>query len=234
MVTAADGGGTLSGLSRYTLGAWIKPTATSTGGGIIASFFNGVTLPWVLGVSETGSIGVNGELFFGVFSGSWGFTRTFVQLSTYFGRWVHFAATCGDSTGRVYLDGKLMQASGVGNFAASRDVYVGKRWDGTSPFNGEIADAFVARDIWSQSEIMRLAQGYSPNEVRPGSLAAYWPFADPNGLDATGKVTLTAVGAPTHTPSPFGLVPPSAILTHDVSQVPTMTGTMIYLPVARA
>jgi hypothetical protein len=209
-------GGALTNISQFTLGAWVRPDAACTGSGIISAFFNGTTLPFVLGVSEApGWTLASGDFAYGVYSGGWGYVSTGVAIASYYGRWVHLCATADGTNAAIYLDGKLMATNAVSTFPATRDLFVGKRWDGTpgQGFNGAIQDAFVGQHIWSREQIQRLAQGYTPKEVREGSLLGYWPFRDSDyqGNSAVpirgGHWPLAMAGTPGWTPAVVRPVP---------------------------
>lgn len=109
---------------------------------------------------------------------------------------------------RIILDG----ASGdtdttvVGGATADR-VSIGRRGDSTPSayVSGAVAEAAIWTAALSEMEIAALAKGFSPLQVKPHTLVAYWPlggFAGSNDNDRLGDYDLSALGTPSWTDHP--------------------------------
>ncbi|MHC4316732.1 MAG: LamG domain-containing protein, partial [Planctomycetota bacterium] len=62
--------------------------------------------------------------------------------------------------------------------------------------SGKIAHGFIYNVVLTDAEILRLANGALPTEIRPESLVAYWPLID-NDKDIIGGYDMTPENSPT-------------------------------------
>lgn len=104
------------------------------------------------------------------------------------GAWHHACAVFASSSSRAaYLDGagKGTNATGISPTGVN-STEVG-RCGGTVPvqyFDGLLAEAAVWTAALTDAEVLQLSQGVSPAQIRPQSLAAYWPLREPGqGLE---------------------------------------------------
>lgn len=101
------------------------------------------------------------------------------------GAWHHAAATWSwdgiNTTVRLYVDGSLEGSATDGSsFSASTEpIYIGANANNGSPvefFDGSLAECATWSVALTAAEIATLSKGYSPAQIRPGSLALYVPL----------------------------------------------------------
>lgn len=101
------------------------------------------------------------------------------------GAWHHAAATWSwdgmNTTVRLYVDGSLEGSATDGaSFSASTEpIYIGANANNGSPvefFDGNLAECATWSVALTAAEIATLSKGYSPAQIRPGSLALYVPL----------------------------------------------------------
>ena len=97
------------------------------------------------------------------------------------GVWVHIAGTYDGVNVRTYLNGKLDWTGALTGAinANGQNLHLGfsQTGDSAGNLNGNIADAAVwGNAVLSGVEIYALAHGARPGNIRPGSVAAWWPF----------------------------------------------------------
>ena len=102
----------------------------------------------------------------------------------------------------VFLDG-INKGTNVTEVlgAASNSAAIGRCGDQTPSdyLCGAVAEAAIWNTALSQSEANSLAKGYSPPQIRPESLVAYWPlggFYGQGDRDLLGRYDMTAHNAP--------------------------------------
>lgn len=121
------------------------------------------------------------------------------------GTWCHGAGVFAAGNSRaVFLHGVNKATNTTSRTPAGINrAGVGRKIDDTSSyFNGVIAEAAIWSAALTDAEVLLLAQGVPPPQVRPQSLVAYWPLREPGTileLDrnpyATRRYDLTATGA---------------------------------------
>jgi hypothetical protein len=123
--------------------------------------------------------------------------------------WQHACGTLVTTSSRtVYLDGGNSATDTTpGSPGAVGQTMLGVAWDsgGAGSFTqytaGRIAEAAIWNVALDSMEVRALARGYSPLEIRPASLVAYWPLGGHYGqfdLDRwKNKHDMTPSGSPT-------------------------------------
>lgn len=109
------------------------------------------------------------------------------------GAWHHAAVTFDGTTARVYLDA-VDDVNGAQTKPAvtTARVRLGLH-DALFPLDGKIAETGIWSAALTAAEITSLSKGYTPDQVRPGSLVAYWPLVR-ELIDHRGGHTFTATG----------------------------------------
>lgn len=130
--------------------------------------------------------------------------------------WHHGAAVFPDvANSAVYIDGG---SKGTGNNAASTSVpldrtSIGYLTPGFEKYcDGSIAWAAYWSLALSDAQVASLAAGYSPLQIAPQALVAFYPLGGlhiANDKDIVGGLDLTAQNAPTWDDHPPGLIYPS-------------------------
>jgi len=109
---------------------------------------------------------------------------------------------------RVFLDGAGIDTDTTNVVGATADrVSIGRRGDSApgAYLSGAVAEAAIWNVALFEPEIVALAKGFSPLQVKPHALVAYWPlggFAGANDNDRLGVYDLSAVGTPWWTDHP--------------------------------
>lgn len=125
------------------------------------------------------------------------------SLST--GTWYHGAATMNVGDHQLWLNGASEGTSASGTATGSCDqLHIGaNRYNGTvgSFLNGQVAEVGIWQARLTTAEVASLAKGYTPLEIRPASLVAYYPLGGHYGqfdLDRwKNRYDLTPSGSPT-------------------------------------
>ena len=125
------------------------------------------------------------------------------------GTWHH---VCGrfstTASRRVVLDGAGVDTDTTAVPGATVDrVSIGRRGDGTPDayLSGAVAEAAVWNAALSEPEIVALAKGFSPLQIKPHCLGAYWPLGGVAGAsddDRLGGYDLNAQNTPSWTDHP--------------------------------
>ena len=127
--------------------------------------------------------------------------------------WHHVCGVFASTTSRtIYLDG--------GNSATGTDsitptginrTSVGylARYSPVAYFSGMLAEAAIWNDALTSSEVMSLAKGFSPLQIRPTALVNYWPLygrhaTEPDVIGASG---MTLLNSPTKAEHPRIILP---------------------------
>ncbi len=114
------------------------------------------------------------------------------------GRWHAVAGRSKGAIGAGALSGFVDGVSGIDdslpsiNPNSTTPLLFGYRGDATEPLDGRVAHVAIWNDWLTNTEILQLAQGASPRQIRPGDLAAYWPL---NDYRASGGANDTESGA---------------------------------------
>jgi Concanavalin A-like lectin/glucanases superfamily len=189
-----------------------------------SSGFNSCIGKWDNSSGRTYLIGLDGNdnyAFFAIGQLNNGFAssaNSTQNVSYFVGGWHHLAGTFKASTGEgiVYVDGIASGTvssgySGVGG--GNQNFIIGNQSGGGSPFfNGKLAEGALWNAVLSPNEIASLASGSLPYQIRPLSLAGYWPLygvASPEpDLSGNGNNgTLTGTTYTNHPPvQPFQLL----------------------------
>lgn len=161
-----------------TLACWFRAASGLTGGSLSFSWESASGDSMVmLGVQSSNvyaAASANGG------AGQSGATTT-TSITT--GVWQHACGTFASQSSRAaYLGGagNGADATDVGVAGTQDEFYVGVGDNQTGVFwNGQIAEVAVWSVVLTDAEILLLAQGVLPPQVRPQSLAAYWPLREP-------------------------------------------------------
>ena len=108
----------------------------------------------------------------------------------------------------VYLDGIIKGADTTQVVGAASDTAAIGRCGDVTPsdyLSGAVAEAAVWSTALSQAEANSLAKGFSPLQLRPESLVAYWPlggFFGQADRDLLGPHDMTAYNSPSWTDHP--------------------------------
>jgi hypothetical protein len=86
-----------------------------------------------------------------------------------------------------FLDGKTGASDDLpsSNPNNSQSVRIGLRGDLSEQLDGRVAHVGIWNAALTDEEILRLAQGKLPPQVRPENLAGYWPLDDYASSGAT-------------------------------------------------
>lgn len=125
------------------------------------------------------------------------------------GKWFHFAGTFNHSTtlSQIYVNGASVANTSGGSLHAitSPTVYVGGS-NGSNGWSGQIADAAIWNTVLTSTELLALAKGAHPYQIRTPSLLGYFPVdgiqspepdfsGNATNLSITGSLPL-ALGPP--------------------------------------
>lgn len=170
-----------------TLACWVKATTTSG-------------TKWALGEWASGNpskvmiMRAAGQWQGQVFNSA-GNSRTLTHatgLTT--GRWYHLCLRSQSSTAtQFWVDGAL-SVSGLGRGLTSVDrLAIGNDDTAAAAFDGHIAEAAIWAADLLDAEVVSLARGFSPRQVRPAALSFYAPLVR-NILDARAGLALSTTG----------------------------------------
>lgn len=139
--------------------------------------------------------------------------------------WHHACAVFVSSTSRYpYLDGGGAVEHTVDKSPAGSDrIRIAYRGDSSPniPFSGRIAEAGLWNAALSANEVLQLANGMLPEQVRPGSLVSHWPMYSLTMLeDVVGGYDMTAVNTPTSAAHDMPIVTPRALVMPHVAAAP--------------
>ena len=130
--------------------------------------------------------------------------------------WHHLAATFSSSGGQfVWLNGTKSSSGGNSRVPAGLDrTSIGRQIVNSTqffPWQGRIAEAAVYSVVLDDAEIAAMADGYTPLQIRPQSLVAYYPLGGHYGqLDVDrwkNRYDLTAYNSPTWADHPRVIYP---------------------------
>lgn len=126
------------------------------------------------------------------------------------GVWEHVVAVkngTGAGAQKMYRNGVF-----VGTATSNKSIQntantlrVGQASDGSQQFAGTIAEVGIWDVVLSDAEILALAAGVSPRQVRPGSLKGYWPLygagsPEPDLSGNQNNMTVSSAAAADHAP----------------------------------
>jgi hypothetical protein len=186
--------GIVSGLSDYTISAWVDPASDDTWARIF-DFGRGTSVNMFLTVNGGGS-----GLRFGITTGGNGAEQDLTgggQLPL--GTWSHVAVTLSGTTGTLYLNGTAVATSANMTLKPSSLGNTDQNWIGRSqypdPFlNGAVDDFHIYDHALSAAEVAALAGG----RAGAGDVAAY-KFDETGGgtaLDSSGNGHHATINSP--------------------------------------
>jgi hypothetical protein len=116
--------------------------------------------------------------------------------------WNHLVGVFTNSTSRsVLLNGgtKGTNATDVAMPGGLNNTALGRLNQSSATYetSGRLAEVGLWNVALTDADQAALADGYSPDQVRPESLVAYWPLIRDTDIDIVGGYTLTANNAPT-------------------------------------
>ncbi len=195
--TAFDGSsgfittGAAGSLSRWTLEAWINPSAGQTTDAAVVSDVYSTLINYVLFFNPTGSTPLG--LVAGFYDGAgWHYTA---PVNVRLGSWSHVAATYDGAQIRVYIDGTQLAslsyaASPVSNGLGLR---IGRRWDLPNYFAGNIAEVAIYPTALTQARLQAhyaagrtipVAGSPYPQTVNTDTPLGYWRLGETSGTTA--------------------------------------------------
>lgn len=127
--------------------------------------------------------------------------------------WHHVAAISKSTSNTIYLDGAQGSSQSYTDpgFTGMTYLYVGTTSGPTQYLSGQIAELGVWSVELTAAEIGALSDGYTPLQIRPASLVAYWPLGGHYGqLDLDrwkNRYDLTPTGSPTWADHPRVIYP---------------------------
>lgn len=207
---------TVSGMSftdDWVCGAWIK--VESYGDMKIMGRYNG-TSGWNLALTASGQIQMGGNN-----AGASNFRAITSYQSVPLGRWVHVTAqmdmsayTLSSTTCYIMIDGvdvpSFLSQGGTNPTALIQagNLEIGAFNSGTQPFDGKIAQAFIASAKITQANVRTLmSQGLTASLISTHSIVSAYSFdGNATDLNTTNANNLTAQGSAvaTNVDSPFG------------------------------
>ena len=200
----------------FVAGAWIKLNSYGITGDII-SRYNG-TSGWRMTIDATGRVVVIGYNA-GVANSSE--LRSYQSIPV--NKWVHVSAqldmssfTNTSTTSYIMIDGvdvvALPTRAGTNptSLLQAGNIEIGSNNGGLNPFNGKIAQAFIASAKITQANVRTLmSQSITPAQIAAHSIISAWTLSGATGLtdiNTTNANNLTAQNSATTTnaDSPFG------------------------------
>ena len=165
-----------------------------------------------------------------------GGSQTAVSATTNYAlnSWHHAAYTSTSALGTIYLDGggknTVVPVGGAGSFPGTTTPVTG----GAAQlrfFDGRIAEFAMWTAVLTDAEILALAKGIPPSQIRRNSLVLYWPLwgvSSPEP-DLGGNRNGTVTGATLADHAPVGRYAPVMSYTrHKSTFVPAASG--LYVP----
>lgn len=130
--------------------------------------------------------------------------------------WNHGAVVSGATAARCYLNGSVgSDATYVALTFSSCTILGVGRVQNTQFLNGRVAELGVWNVELTAAEIAALAKGYTPLEIRPDALLAYYPLGGHYGqLDLDrwkNRYDLTPANSPTWVDHPRVIYPPPGV-----------------------
>ncbi len=195
----------LAAANQFTLSAWVYPTATPNGAGVISEQFDGgadTSVQYELGFDMDG--GAAGEAratvgFYDAANGGWHLAKDTVNVAL--NTWTFITGTWDGTTLKIYKNGSLVNSSTPGGAlpaAGFTNVRLGHRHDtyGTHLFPGKIDDPRIYGRALSPADIAALF-AYSGANVAPQITTQ--PVSQTVNAGATVTFTAAASGTPTPT-----------------------------------
>lgn len=147
----------LAALTTWSLEAWVRPTSTPGGSGIICSEYSGgiPTVFFELGCGADGA-GSDSKFMVGFYNGSWAVVRDSITPTV--GSIYHVVGTYDGTNLRLYRNGSLVAgptAAGISLPTSVGVFYLGRRHDATATyrFPGEIGDIAIYNGVLTDHEV---------------------------------------------------------------------------------
>jgi hypothetical protein len=175
--------GTVSSLGEHTIEAWVRPSAVGSPGGVIVGHIAGPGTWCGQGTMLTGDAD---NLCFDLDPAGCGTNNFLCSEGDYLDTWVHVAGTFDGTTGRLYIDGVLVEERSGVSFTPSNWMTAGALVYANGPqgfFGGEIDEI----RIWSvarEAEEIQATMHQALAGDEPG-LVGYWNFDEGVGQQAT-------------------------------------------------
>lgn len=152
----------LSDENRFSLAAWVYPTAAPNGVGVISEMYNptNTTVQYEIGFDIDLGVTPGSKLSVGFFNGSWRIIKDSADVSL--NKWVFITGTWDGSMLRLYKDAiQVTSATPGGSLPATNydKVVIGKRHDTaglTNFFPGRIDDVRIYNRALSAAEVRQL------------------------------------------------------------------------------
>jgi len=177
---ATAGSSLMSGLSAFTITAWVKQSETQTQWAGIVQYRDGSGLEAALEINPAhGSV----VRVAGVAASGFGYSEGSTAVPI--GVWTHIAGTYDGSTLKTYVNGMLdSQSAGNATSGALRDndrpVYIGRNPGNGISFKGGIDDVRIYNEALGSNYIMVLASPTCQN-VRYAGLSLIADLSGPEG-----------------------------------------------------
>ena len=169
-----------STFSALTHGGWVFVDAATNGSCILATPYSASRIPIALGISDGSSQTPAGRFFCGAYNmTSWFNAIHGSAVPTL--RWVHVMGRISGTNVALYIDGIQAATVATGNAGAAglAGIRLGMRWDTASStrwLNGRLAHQAIWNVALTDAEILAMARGASPLQIRTTALLAYWPL----------------------------------------------------------
>lgn len=175
----------LSSVNKFTLAAWVYPTAAPNGAGVISEMYSpsNATVQYEIGFDMDLPPSATSRLAIGFFDGSWKIVRD-TSMNATLNEWVFISGTWDGTTLRLYRNGVEVTSGTPGGSLPSANfdgVVVGRRHDGAGTVNffpGRIDDARIYNRTLSAAEI---AQLYNQSAAAKAGLCGEGGVRDADG-----------------------------------------------------
>ena len=127
----------------------------------------------------------------------WNGTAYTAQYPASTTNWMHIAAGFWADGRRVWYNGAYASNSGSYSITGPLNrLYVGSKNATTANVSGRIAEVGIWNVLLSDAAVDQLAAGFSPSQVKPQNLVAYYPFFGLHSpeINLAGDINLTVVG----------------------------------------
>lgn len=192
----------------YTIACWFKVTTFNTG---VMVSLDGATGNWIFELYATSG----SKLGFYAEPNGPGAVNLVGGTTLSSGTWYHAAAVTTAGDHQFWLNGSSEGTSTLpANITGATQVHVSaNRYSGAigSYLNGQVCEVGVWNARLTTAEVASLARGFTPLEIRPALLVAYYPLGGHHGqfdLDRwKNKHDLTPSGSPTWADHPRVIYP---------------------------
>jgi len=174
--------------SAWTLEAWVKPTSSPKGAGVISEGYNTTenNVQYEIGFGMDEPPGGSAKLKVGFYAnGSWAVASDTVDITV--GQWVHIAGTWDGKTLSLYKNGNLVAqvTPTISPVAGSLNFYIGRRHDTAGSVNffpGIIDEVRIWSVARTQADIQ--ANMYRELTGTEAGLVGYWKLNEGSGTTA--------------------------------------------------